>query len=787
MNSQKPTIRDADPREQTAHALPAQASSNIVMQPRRVTHPARHASITPTVLSNAPDPAGLLRALHRRLPLALGLGLGTALLAGSVAWFLVPPAKFSAKAILQVNPQSPALLFNLMDNPTRYGDDYKRFQSNQVNTIYSALVLNAALLKLDVKTFQTFKHEPSAIDFLKRELRVGFINGSDLLEVELSGEHPKELAEIVNKVMDAYKEEVVYLERKRRAQRFDMLKRTADQQSKDLKIKHDEKRRLAVSVGTEDPETIAIKQQIQEQALSDLERELFQIRSERQRLEVDSEVAERLTAASDRASEPISREELEAAIDQVPSVARLRAEAERAAAEFRKLEAGSAKTLRNPQNEPVAKSMRAEAERLANRLQQERATYRPIVTRALASARNTTRIDDLMKLKLQATAWKNREEKLRAEINERSGTMHQLNNESLDLKEKQRDIEQLDRMNAMIREELAKLEVELQAPERVLLVEEAKQPEFRDEKKRYMMIGTATAGAFFACLGLVTFLEFRARKLGSAEEVVEGLGIQLVGSLPPLPARRRRHAVANLEESDWYQMLLESIDATRTMLVHHARAGDLRVLLVTSALGGEGKTSLSCHLATSLARGGFRTLLIDADLRSPAAAHVFGLPSGPGLAELLCGEVTIDDALIASPMPGLTVLPAGACDERALRRLVQGALEPLFATLRGRFEFIVVDSAPVLPVADTQIIAPHVDAVVLSTLRDVSRLPKVFLAYQRLAALGVRFLGAVVTGVSGGLYGHDPSYGSNYGYAGRGRRNTSASEDAENREGASDA
>ena len=87
------------------------------------------------------------------------------------------------------------------------------------------------------------------------------------------------------------------------------------------------------------------------------------------------------------------------------------------------------------------------------------------------------------------------------------------------------------------------------------------------------------------------------------------------------------------EENDryWRNLMLESIDATRTMLVHAARTGSHRMVMVTSAVGGEGKTSLASHLATSLAGSGQRTLLIDADLRSPSIHRLLDLPTGPGV------------------------------------------------------------------------------------------------------------------------------------------------------------
>ena len=83
---------------------------------------------------------------------------------------------------------------------------------------------------------------------------------------------------------------------------------------------------------------------------------------------------------------------------------------------------------------------------------------------------------------------------------------------------------------------------------------------------------------------------------------------------------------------------------------------------------------------------------------------------------------------------------------------------PLLQQLKTQFDFIVIDSSPVLPVVDTLVVAQNVDVVVFSLLRDVSRIPSVYAAYQRLSTLGVRILGAVVNGVDTGSYGYSRQY-----------------------------
>jgi capsular exopolysaccharide synthesis family protein len=240
--------------------------------------------------------------------------------------------------------------------------------------------------------------------------------------------------------------------------------------------------------------------------------------------------------------------------------------------------------------------------------------------------------------------------------------------------------------------------------------------------------------------------------------VVYGLGLRLVGCLPALPPRSgpgagRRAVPAPAAEADWQAVLMESIGATRALLLHTSRVEALRVVMITSALEGEGKTSLAGHLATSLARAGRRTLLVDGDLRRPAVHRLFDLPPEPGLCELLRGGAGVAEALRPTQIDDLCVLPAGRAEAPALQALARGDLHLVLEELRGQFDFIIVDSAPILPVSDTLLIAQHADAVLFSILRDVSRLPMVYGACERLQALGVRVLGAVVAGADGPHYG----------------------------------
>src|SRR5262249_40539701 len=132
--------------------------------------------------------------------------------------------------------------------------------------------------------------------------------------------------------------------------------------------------------------------------------------------------------------------------------------------------------------------------------------------------------------------------------------------------------------------------------------------------------------------------------------------------------------------------------------------------------------------------------------RRPSAHRLFGLSLGQGLGELLRGEINLDRAVQATEMDGLWMITAGRADLPALQALAKRA-GPIFDQFKRHYDVIIVDSPTVLPVADALLLGKHVDAVVFSILRDVSRLPAVQAATERIGMLGLRILGAVLSGV----------------------------------------
>jgi capsular exopolysaccharide synthesis family protein len=170
----------------------------------------------------------------------------------------------------------------------------------------------------------------------------------------------------------------------------------------------------------------------------------------------------------------------------------------------------------------------------------------------------------------------------------------------------------------------------------------------------------------------------------------------------------------------------EQYRSLRTRLAQMEGAGGLRTVLITSPQKGEGKSVTASNLALTIAQElQRRVVLVEADLRKPSLQHLFGLPPGPGLAEYLTGAVELKDAMRFVPEHNLTLLTAGSAPLNPAELLGSTAMRRLLDHLRARFDRVILDSPPVLPLADVAILAPLVDGSLIVVRAGVTPKPAI--------------------------------------------------------------
>ena len=195
------------------------------------------------------------------------------------------------------------------------------------------------------------------------------------------------------------------------------------------------------------------------------------------------------------------------------------------------------------------------------------------------------------------------EQELKSEVEQLKKGMTDFGINALQQESIQDEIKVADQGVARLGQEIERLTVEVEAPMRVELLQKATPPVSINRRAQVQAAGVAGLGALGLVLLGIAWWETRGRRVDTVDDVVQGLGIDLVGVLPALPERSRR-GLSRAADAQRNNLLLESVDATCAMLLHASRAEALKVLMIASAQLGEGKTSLACHLATSLARAG---------------------------------------------------------------------------------------------------------------------------------------------------------------------------------------
>jgi polysaccharide biosynthesis transport protein len=248
----------------------------------------------------------------------------------------------------------------------------------------------------------------------------------------------------------------------------------------------------------------------------------------------------------------------------------------------------------------------------------------------------------------------------------------------------------------------------------------------------------------------------------TSKEVTEDAGGAPVLAMTPVVSAGWRQKLLVVSAADPASPAAESYWSLRTSLQFARQEQRLRSVLVTSPGMGEGKTFTLANLGVVFAQAGERVAIVSCDLRRPRIGEFFGLDEKEGLTNVLLGERTLEETVL--PVPGfdrLSLLPAGPVPHNAAELLNSAWTRDVFAWLRDRYDLVLIDSPPVLPVTDATILAQYADATLLVVAAGQSRRADLHRAAEKLGQVRTRVVGIVlnkVTRQTGRYYKYEYAY-----------------------------
>lgn len=277
-----------------------------------------------------------------------------------------------------------------------------------------------------------------------------------------------------------------------------------------------------------------------------------------------------------------------------------------------------------------------------------------------------------------------------------------------------------------------------------MAVLEPAEPSERSYRMALIIAAAAAVSGLLFGLAILALVAFRDDRFDSHAELNDNLGGGIVGHLPEVKKLPKGQRMPLLEANDNRYMFAEAYRSLRSALLFLRTEGHRpKAILVTSALPGEGKSTVATNLARALAFGGARVILVDADLRKGALHEAFKVAKDPGLAEVLLEPELLGEAVRKADVPGLFLLPRGRAKGNPGDLLLGGAFDRVLELLRGQYDHVVFDSSPLFAADDSATIAPKLDGTVFVVRRGYSRAGIVREALDTLYQRQARILGVV--------------------------------------------
>ncbi len=658
-------------------------------------------------------------------------------------WTLIEP-KYLARAEIRVKPIIPHLVFRTEDSGLI--PMYQSYLNTQVSVIRNPTVLQRVLDQPAVQKTEWYT-DPSPplgpgklnLEVLRDELEVTPRGRTELIDVSVLSRNARDAVVIVNAVIDEYVRYVHEQAEQSDDRLFTQL--TNEYNTYKTKIAGGERviEDYRKQLGTGDPEELITQKRVRldaaEAELREHRRKIVSMQWQLQQLEEMLEVRRR------PATQPAEkRPEVALSYQDDPEWRRL-SNAVKAAeheVEVYGLRLGS----RHPKMEEARRAVELAKRNLREREEQlETALTAPEeAIGPSAPGRSVSLAARVEDARQRLGLLKQEEQLLEANLNTEREEFNRIFSMAGDLAKEQEKVAHDREMYEAVRTRLSQKAMERNVPGSISVLSRAMSPSEPYKDRRLLLSVFAIMAGLGSGVGVAFLRAAASQSIQTAMDVPRAVSAPFLGQLPLL-GEGDRHGV------DEVALQAEFLRMARTALLERLGGASGRAILITSAGAGSGKTTVATLLSKSLAQCGRRVLLVDADLRRPAVGYRLGIQGGPGLVGALRGTSTDEECIIATDNQRLNVLPGGGHRGGSEPELLaNGTFAQCMERWRSCYDIIVLDSPPVLPVADARILARNVDGAVMVVREGHCRRADVVDALAHLATAGTTLLGTIFIG-----------------------------------------
>jgi capsular exopolysaccharide synthesis family protein len=688
----------------------------------------------------APSSTELLASILRFKWTILAVFVLVAAPAIAVIWTQVIP-KYRARAEVRVRPIIPHLVFRLEDNGMipLYGS----FLNTQVSIIRGLTILQRVLDRKDVRETQWFNKPQQSlfgrlrgnpntpIERLNDTLSVRPRSRTEIIDVSFMDSSVEDAKLIVNAVLDEY---IQYIGEQTNAEEDKLYQQLTEQyRSLQTQIQGQEAATAALSksLGTETPQELISSKRLRldetQARLSNLRQQIAVLEWEIKQTNTDD--SNNITAAAP--AETIERQSKYYED-----------------AEWLRLDA-NVRTIRHN----IDTSLRTDKHPDSIRAQKD-----------LALAEEALKLRETQLVKYQLARAKHEEDLLVTEFEKQQAEFINLFDTAQSLDKQNKSLRHMHELFDAVRQRLEQKNMERNVPGSI----EVSMRAFASSRPYNDRRIVFTAMSLLLALGVGGGLAFlragRNQAVYTSRDMPHSMQAPLLGYIPVTRIRRKARGGKSLYEEIMRSRshMIESVRIVRTVLLSRLNGQSSTTLLITSSDAGTGKTSFTMMLGKSLAQAGKKVLMIDSDLHKMSLTKQFELSDKSGLKESLGDSSTDQQYVFSTNTPGLSIMPVGnkGNDDTVFEQTANGAFRAFIGELHQQYDIILLDSPPILALADAVILSGQVDGTIIVERELVSRRANIIEALARLDSAGGCVLGTVFIGSS-----EHEKYGYGYHYS----------------------